>query len=186
MDNEIWVPVRDYESKYEISNFGRVKSIGGYSVRRGNGSYILEEKILSPWVNKAGYSSVKLNQDLKISRRVHRIIAEAFIPNPENKPFVDHIDGNPSNNSISNLRWCTQKENMNNPISVKRCSMSRMGKLPSNMRAVEKCSIDGCVISEYPSIEEAARQNSVLGSSITDVCRNRRKSCGGYNWKYKE
>ena len=94
---EIWVPVKDNWA-YFVSNRGRVKTYLGYYPKIG--------------VNKStGYCRVVLNGK---GFKLHRLLAQAFIPNPENKPEVDHIDGNPLNNCLSNLRWCTHAENMRN------------------------------------------------------------------------
>lgn len=103
---EIWKPVVNCGGLYEVSNFGRVRSCTR-SARRQTG------KILKPIDRGLGYRNVCLYKS-KTNRklhRVHRLVAQAFIPNPENKPYVNHIDNNPSNNRVSNLEWCTPKEN---------------------------------------------------------------------------
>lgn len=87
-------------------------------------------RILKGSKAKNGYLHVPLRKDkIQYSNSVHRLIAETFIPNPENKPCIDHIDGNRYNNSVYNLRWCTQKENCNNPISRKRYSEAQKGRI---------------------------------------------------------
>lgn len=100
---------------YLIYSDGRV-----YSEKTG--------KFLKPHIDKDGYLIVHLCNCGVKKVRVHRLVAEAFIPNPENKPFIDHIDTERSNNDISNLRWVTAKENNNNPITLKRLSESHKGK----------------------------------------------------------
>jgi hypothetical protein len=97
---EIWKDVEGYDGKYQISNLGRVKSFRGKINQNG--------KLLSPFIDSKGYRAINL-----ASRwyKLHRLIAMTFIPNPENKQTVNHIDGNKINNDISNLEWATQKEN---------------------------------------------------------------------------
>lgn len=105
---EIWKPIKGYEGLYEISNYGRVKSLPKIRGRR-----LTNETILKPRISTQGYIMVGLRKnDKTFNASVHRLIAEAFIPNPENKKKVNHIDGNKQNNSIDNLEWCTPSENM--------------------------------------------------------------------------
>lgn len=105
--SEIWRPIKGYDDLYEISNFGRVKSLPKI---RGRG--VSQERILKPHIVN-GYVMVTLCKNNKtFNASVHRLIAEAFIPNPDNKPQINHIDGNKSNNNIDNLEWCTPSENM--------------------------------------------------------------------------
>ena len=115
---EEWKPVVDFP-QYMVSNLGRVKSLSREA--KGGVKYIISEKILKVIINNNGYEWVNLyDGDKKKSMYVHRLVAEAFIPNPEHKPFIDHIDTNPLNNRVENLHWVTQKENLANPISKKR------------------------------------------------------------------
>ena len=113
LEGEIWKDVVGYEGKYWISSFGRILS---YHPMLKN-----PFRIRKPYKDKLGYSKLSLYEDSKQSPRwIHRLVAQAFIPNPMNLNEVDHIDGNPSNNIASNLRWVTHRENMNNPISLNR------------------------------------------------------------------
>lgn len=94
---EIWRDIDGYDGKYQVSTWGRVRSLRG---------------ILTPYENHKGYLKVGLMKDGKSNKhRINRLVAEAFIDNPENLPFVDHIDGNKQNNSITNLRWITNLDN---------------------------------------------------------------------------
>jgi hypothetical protein len=106
---EIWKDVEGYEGSYQISNFGRVKSLIG------------NEKILNPRKNNFGYCQVALNNHRhRKNYLISRLVATAFINNPDASPYVNHIDSNPSNNHIDNLEWCTQRHNIQHSIKSKR------------------------------------------------------------------
>ncbi len=104
MCNEIWKDIEGYEGKYQISNLGRIKKINKTSLN--------EEHYLKPYVNQRGYCTVKLFKTVRKEERIHRLVAQAFISNPENKTEVNHIDGNKQNNTTANLEWTTPEENV--------------------------------------------------------------------------
>lgn len=112
-DEEIWKPVKGYEDFYEVSNFGEVRSYDRM-VSNGNGFYLKKGRLMKNSPTSTGYYKIRLTNKQGVGKeyKVHRLVAFAFIPNPENKPFINHIDGNPINNHVSNLEWCTQSENM--------------------------------------------------------------------------
>ena len=121
-EQEIWKPIVGLEGIYEISSLGRVKSLSRlYNTGNKLAQRIKEENILKPKASKVGYLVVTLSMGTRKDRKtvkVHRLIANAFIPNPKNKPQVNHIDGNKINNSISNLEWSTAKENVHHAIGM--------------------------------------------------------------------
>ena len=107
---EIWKNVEGFEGLYEVSNLGRVKALDRYVVNNG-GLQHKKERILKQRINKNKHCTVVLCKDGKTyPRLVHRLVAIAFIPNPDNKPIIDHIDTDPTNNRVDNLRWVTQQE----------------------------------------------------------------------------
>lgn len=191
---EIWKPVVGYEGLYECSNLGNVRSL--------NYRHTNTIKNLSPSINKDGYIRVHLwkNRKGKVLA-VHRLVAEAFLPNSDNKPEIDHINTNKTNNTVwlnedgsvnydkTNLRWVTKKENMNNPLTIKDLSKIRIGNenAKSIYRAVLQYTKDGKLIKEWASMNSAARELKISRSGICDCCngRNRCKSYGGYVWRYK-
>lgn len=114
---EEWKPIEGYEGLYEISNFGRVKSLVGWNGHK----YVKRERILAPSKQQTNpnysRSIVKLNKNGKSKDfKVHRLVAKAFIPNPNNYKVINHKDGNPLNNKVENLEWCTQKMNIKHAL----------------------------------------------------------------------
>ena len=191
---EIWKPVVGYEGLYECSNLGNIRSL--------NYRHTNTIKNLSLSLNKDGYVQVKLWKNCKGKvLAVHRLVAEAFIPNPNNKPQIDHINTDKTNNTVwfnevgsvnydkTNLRWVTKKENINNPLTIKHLSETKIGNenAKSIYCAVLQYTKDGELIKEWASMNSAARELKINRSGICDCCngRNRCKSYGGYVWRYK-
>lgn len=117
---EIWKSIAGFDGLYEVSNFGRVRSIDRvvYDFMPYPRKRQLKGKVLRTHDNGVGYKFVFLRKDLVTHKfYIHRLVADAFIPNPYNKPQVDHIDTMPSNNYVGNLKWVTQSENNYNPIT---------------------------------------------------------------------
>ena len=111
MNDEIWADVPEFEGRYKVSNLGRVKSFG----KRGKGGRIKREIILKPSTAGQGYFIVFLYRGGRFPETtpyIHRLVARAFVPNPENKPNVNHLDGVRTNNQATNLEWCTQSGNL--------------------------------------------------------------------------
>ena len=147
----------------------------------------IDEKVLKKSISTTGYYCVRLYDDLKKHKLfyLHRLIAEYFIENPENKPFVNHKDGNKLNNSIENLEWCTQKENVDHAIKTGLSfpPKPRIGKQNHKSKEVLKiCKTTGKVIDKYESARQAEFFNKT--TNISRVCRGLSKSAGGYIWRY--
>lgn len=187
---EIWKPVVGYEGLYECSSMGNVRSLDRY-VNSKNGSFALKKgKTLKPYVSKQGYCIVSIVDKVK---KIHRIVAEAFIPNPENKPYIDHINTDKTDNRVENLRWVTPKENSNNPLTIKRASEVKIGnKNPAygktyNIRKVLQYTKDGKFVKEWQSACEIEKEIGIKQSAICSCCLQKKyhKTAGGYVWKYK-
>lgn len=169
---EEWKPIPGYDGMYEISNWGRVRS---YQLD-SNG------RILSPKRDRYGYNTVNLYKDRKMKTiAIHRLVAEAFIPNPSGFPVVNHKDEHKENNCVSNLEWCTQKYNISYGTGLQR----RAEKLSKPVVQFDKT---GVFIAEYSSTQEASRVTDIAQSNICNCCNHKygRNSAGGYIWIYKD
>lgn len=117
-NSEIWKPVVGYEGVYEVSSFGKVRSLKRTRKGKCESECGVKERLLKPSKHTKGYLVCGLSKDGKLKYfKVHRLVAEAFLPNPENKEQIDHINTIKTDNCISNLRWVTPKENTNNPLT---------------------------------------------------------------------
>ena len=167
MKKEFWKPVLGYEGHYQVSNFGRVKSI-----RFG------KERILKPFTNKDGYLLVTLSKNGTHKKfQVHRLVALHFLPNPDNLPEVNHKDENKLNNNAENLEWCNRKFNINYGTRNK-----RIGK--SNSKKVLQYTLDGEFVREWESTAECER-NGYNHGAVSDCCRGKRKTHKDFIWRYK-
>ncbi|AWD92331.1 HNH endonuclease domain protein [Enterococcus phage ZXL] len=174
---EHWRDIKDYEGLYQVSDLGRVK--------RCKGSYSRSERILKPQFNNHGYLRVHLYKNNKPTHiRVHRLVAEAFIPNLENKPEVNHLDEDKTNNMVSNLEWCTRNENVNHGTRNKR--ISKKLKVISKGTKIKAIDIANGEWNEYCSIRECARQLELDSSNIRKCLNGERRHTGGYMFEYLE
>ena len=183
---EIWKDIKGYEGLYQVSNLGRVKSILCWC---GNGKTKIwkeKEKILSNCVDNNGYIRVVLFKECKGKNvRVHRLVAEAFIPNLEDKRVVNHINGIKTDNRVENLEWCTYGENAkhawNNGLnSVSQNVIDSAKKRFS--KKVNQYTKEGVFVKQWESITEARKTLEI--EHIGDCCLGKNKSAGGYVWKY--
>lgn len=182
---EIWKDVKDYEGIYQVSNLGRVKVLPRKRKNGIKGSYIQKEKLMKPFISRR-YKEVILRKDNKYKHfRVHRLVATTFIPNTENKPQVNHIDGNKFNNNADNLEWCTQSENQ---LHAYRTGLQKpvYGRKNVLAKPVIQLDLEGNYIKTYGSTMEAERQTGANHSNISRCCMKNKKykSVGGYRWEY--
>lgn len=197
--NEIWKDIPGYEGYYQVSNLGRVKSLSRI-VANPLGAYISKERILKLTHRKDGYINTSLLKD-KVAKKmfVHRLVAMAFIPNPNNYPDINHKDENPSNNCVENLEWCTEKYNLNYGTAIERRKASfvrnesfkkaNATKVRNGSRCaetpIEGVSKDGNSTVYFRSICEASRETGISKGHIGECCKGIRPSAGGYYWNYK-
>lgn len=169
--NEMWMPVNGFESLYEVSNMGRVRSLPRKTTRG---------KILKPSIDKDGYYRVNLVDDGRSKYyRVHRLVAQAFIKNTFNLPVVNHKDENKQNNRADNLEYCTVKYNTNYNDATSRRGLSQR-------RAVNQFDLDGNFIARWSGAIEIAQSLGYRGGNISSVCQGHRKSAHGYLWRYAD
>lgn len=211
---EEWRDIEGYEGLYQVSNEGRVKSLE--RMVDGTGKWfprLIKTKILKQNLSAQGYKQVNLHNEegVQKTQKVHRLVAKAFIPNPQNKPHIDHINTIRTDNRSCNLRWVTQKENSENPITHQRIlthvrseelrnasSRANKGKVVSSETrkkqseshkgigcvSVNKFTLDGRVITTYLSIDKAAEELGLFAGDIGRCCKGIRKTCGGFKWGY--
>lgn len=189
---EIWKDIKGYEGKYQVSNFGRVRSLDRlkwngrtYCNQKGK---IMSQSIrydkkrqcyMYPYVsfhNKSGTPTKKM--------LVHRLVAEAFIPNPDNLQFVNHKDENKLNNNVTNLEWCTCEYNNAYGTARERSASTRIRK--GITKAVCKYTLDGKRVCIYNSVTEAAKANNVTKKQISNACVHKTIQVGDYGYRFKE
>ena len=165
--DEIWKDKKDYEGHYQVSNCGRIKSLN--YINSG------KERILKPLTNSSGYLFVKLCKDgITKTYYVHRLVAEAFIPNPNNYKEVNHKDECKTNNVVTNLEWCDSKYNNNYGTRTEKCS-----------KKVYQYTLDEQFIKEWPSTMECGR-NGFNQGSVVACCQGKLKKYKGFIWSYNK
>jgi hypothetical protein len=162
---EEWRDIPDYEGLYQVSNWGRVKSLMYWS--NSQKKYYSRERILSPRNNGKGYYYVCLYKNGKSKNfRINRLVAQSFIPNPDNLPEVNHIDEDKKNNKANNLHWCTSLFNVKY----------------SQARKILQYDKQGTFIKEWESIADARRILKIY--NIESCCQKKRKTAGNFIWRY--
>lgn len=163
---EVWRDIPGYEGLYQASTYGRIKNKKS-------------KKVLQGYKEKQGYITVNLDKP----RRVHRMVAITFLPNPNNFPQVNHIDEDKTNNNVVNLEWCTAKYNLSYGTAHERSVATKIieCKLGKPIIGISK---EGKIEKKYRSVREASRDIKKNSSSIFNCLSGKKKTCGGYFWKY--
>jgi len=192
LEGEIWVSVREYPN-YMVSNIGRVKKLQTTVFRKSNlrephlvtkKEFISEQK-----PNYKGYLKVSMDDGIKRKMAsAHRLVALAFIPNPENKKEVNHINGIKSNNRVENLEWMTCKENIRHAFKHKLRlppALGKFGKDNSHSIPIYQLNMDGSFVKEWYSARDAARELKISPSGIGHACRGDKPQASGFKWSFK-
>ena len=191
---EKWKEIPGYDGKYEVSTHGNVRCVN----YRNSGM----SKVMKMHLTKHNYYMITLRQGGKnVNRSVHRLVALTWIANPNNLPEIDHINSNPSDNRVENLRWCTKEDNLSNPATKEKRQNTKVKSKPYSKNplteekrrqislAVSKPVVQMTMfrkdIREFESIIQAGKETSAHPSAINKCCRGKAKSAGGYKWRYK-
>lgn len=174
---ELWKDIKGYEGRYQVSNMGNVRSLK-------------TNIILSPINRQHGYKGVMLYGNGGHKRgfktfSVHRLVAEAFVPNPLGKEEVNHINEDKTDNRAVNLEWMTHKENASHATRGERIGKANTNN-PKRSVPVAQYTLDGEFVAEYPSIQEAHRKTGINTGSIWSVCEGKTRKSGGYKWTYSK
>lgn len=171
---EVWKDVVGYEGMYQVSNLGRVRSLGRYVSNNPNGKKkrYIEGRVLIPNDNSKGYKYVCLSVEQKHAHKyVHRLVAEAFLSNPHHYEQINHKDENKWNNNVNNLEWCNSQYNMD---------YSRSREVIQIDRNTNE------IVGVFKSAREAGRQTECISSSIVLVCNKVWKHTHGFLWKWRD
>jgi hypothetical protein len=170
MEQEIWAPIVSSQGKYDVSSFGRIRNT------------FTRKELKQSKTRKYCYVSMWYGHK-RVRKTVSRLVAEAFIPNPDNKPQIDHIDRNRQNNSVNNLRWCTHSENMRNPKTIEHCRNLNLGRVYPTLRKPVVSIKNGIVVKQYGSIQEAVN-DGFTRCGVSNCCAGRNPTHYGYKWMY--
>ena len=184
MDNEVWKDIKDYEGLYQVSNFGRIKSLERYKNCHSK-KVLVKEKLLSGHTrrpNTNDYLNVVLSKNGECKRyAIHRLVAQEFIDNPDGKPQVNHIDGNKQNNRADNLEWCTNKENC---IHAVKNGLFRKKK---NKKIIQ-LSLRGEKLKVWDTLAEIQDELGIDKRLVHRCCNHyeNTKKAKGFIWKFEE
>ena len=171
--------IKEYPA-YKITDTGEI-----YSCFKFKTNIVCDtwRKVQQIYDKSCGYMIVTLcdGKGKRQNKRVHRLLMEAFVPNPNNYPHINHIDGNKLNNTLSNLEWCTVSHNS---MEAVRIGLTRE-RDKANEKPVRQFTLEGTFVAEYESITKASKATGIILTNIAKVCRGERNHAGRFIWKFK-
>ena len=182
---EIWRDIKGFEGLYQVSNLGRVRTVSHKVLMTDGRVYTVNEKILTGDKSNNGYLAVHLWYKGKSKHLyIHRLVAETFIPNPNNLPCINHKDEDKTKNCVDNLEWCSYEYNANYGTRTQRIADRQKNNKRS--KRVLQYDLDGNLIREWPSLKEIWREMNYTRSIICKCCQHkpRNKTAYGYRWEY--
>jgi hypothetical protein len=190
---EIWLPILGYENRYMVSNKGNVKNVERWvnnpvTDRRRK----IKEQLISQQLTPLKYKRVTFRiNNRSFNYFVHRLVAIAFLPNPNKYPQVNHIDSDPSNNNLDNLEWCTQSYNIkhayiNGRAVSPRAMLNKKGRLHNRSKTTRQYDLDGKLLAEWGSSLEASRELNILAYLISRVATRKQKQTHNYIFRYEQ
>lgn len=179
MTKEIWKDIQGYEGLYQVSNFGKVKSLNRTIITYNGITRNMSEKILKPRLHNGYYNvSLQKNNQTKYCT-IHQLVANAFIPNPNNLSQVNHKDENKTNNHVDNLEWCTARYNINYGTHNERQALTKS-------KTVYQYSLDKILLNVWKSTHDVHRKLGYAQGNIARCCRGEYKTSNGYIWSYEK
>ena len=165
---------------YQISNCGNVRSLDRITSNQNGSKINRAGKPKAKTIDNLGYYHVRLSKDSKTNTfRIHRLVAEAFIENPNGYKEINHIDQNKLNNDVSNLEWCTHKENVNHGDEIERGAIKQR-------KSFRQLDMDGNLIKVWNGFKKMQRETGFERKSVYECCIGKRESYKGYRWEYAE
>lgn len=175
---EVWKDIPEFKGLYQASNLGRIKTLGNKSNHK-------KEMIMKQRLNYKGYYVITLCKNSKRSTNlVHRLIAQAFIPNPENLPQINHRNGIKTDNNINNLEWCTNSYNQLEANRMGFCENRIKKCIEVNRKPIIQYDLEGNIINKFISLREASNKTGLSYKSMSLCACGKTKTCGGYVWRY--
>lgn len=180
---EVWKDIEGYEG-YQVSNLGNARSLDRMVGGPFGSKRFAKGRILKLHCQKTGYLTIDLCNEGKkpIKRPIHRLVAEAFIPNPNNLPMINHRNEVKTDNRVENLEWCDAKYNNNYGTVKERIAITNTNGKKS--KRVLQYTKDGKFIKEWPSVGEVTRQTGYSQGTVSKCCRGEQKIYKGYIWRY--
>ena len=184
---ETWKDIPNYEGFYQASNLGNIRSLsfGPRNMRKSH-----DVKLLKQSLTNCGYMKVQLyKRGVPKMHYVHRLVAETFLPNPNNEPQVNHIDGNKQNNNVNNLEWSSASHNqihsIRHGLRASSPMAGKLGALNHNSKPVLQYDLNGNFLQRFNSVADANRHLGVKSYSIAECAKGKNKTAYGFKWKYE-